>query len=104
MRAAPHRRTVEERVRVSVMPSAGKTSLRQALLRVLERKHLARYANGLSVRKNSGSGPALYTVIAYDAARLALADELAQILESKHQGNGGVWVLDEHDVSVICKR
>ena len=86
------------------MPSPGKSSLRQALLRVLERKHLARDANGLSVRKNSGSGPALYAVIAYDAARLALTDELAQILQGKRQGNGGVWVLDEHDVSVICKR
>ena len=56
------------------------------------------------MRKNHGSGPALYTVIAYDAARLALVDEVAQILEGKHQGDGGVWVLDEHDVSVICKR
>ena len=83
---------------------ARKSSLREALLRILEAKHLDHDRNGLSVRKNRGSGPALYTVIAYDAVRLALADELTPIVAGKHQGDGGVWVLDEHDVSAICKR
>jgi hypothetical protein len=93
------------RVRVSPMAlPARKSGLRQALLRVLEAKHLDHDRNELSVLKNRGSGPALYTVIAYDAVRLALADELTPILAGKHQGDGGVWVLDEHDVSAICRR
>ena len=103
--ATPHRRPIGG---ASESPSmalpARKSGLRQALLRVLEAKHLDHDRHELSVLKNRGSGPALYTVIAYDAVRLALADELTPILAGKHQGDGGVWVLDEHDVSAICKR
>ena len=82
---------------------ARKSSLREALIRLLDAKHLV--TTGTSYRCGGiACSAALYTVIAYDAVRLALADELAQILAGKHQGDGGVWVLDEHDVSVICKR
>jgi len=64
------------------MGGASKSSLRKALLNVLEREHLAREEEQAISAEESR-----LRASAYDAVRLMLADELAQIVTGKHQGD-----------------